>query len=153
LSNLCRGKTPPVDIDHVESALPFLANLLRNADVDVLVDACWAISHLTDEGDEQALAKVINTSGLCRRLVELLKHKSLNVVQVALRTLANLVTSDDDRQTQVVLDCGALEFILPLLSSPRNSIVREACWMICNITAGNQQQIQVILKLYVLYDF
>ena len=44
---------------------------------------------------------------------------------------------------QVIINCGALPCLLSLLSSPKESIRKEACWTISNITAGNRQQIQV----------
>ncbi len=143
LSNLCRGKNPPVDFSKVEPALPILATLLFNQDVDVLADACWAISYLSD-GPNEKIQKIIEAN-VCRRLVELLMHGSLNVVQAALRAVGNIVTGDDT-QTQVILNCNALSCLLPLLNSTKESIRKEACWTISNITAGNRQQIQAVFN-------
>lgn len=141
LSNLCRGKNPPVEFVKVEPALPILAALLFNPDVDVLADACWAISYLSD-GPNEKIQKIID-SGVCHRLVELLMHGSLNVIQAALRAVGNIVTGDDS-QTQAILNCQALQCLLPLLNSTKESIRKEACWTISNITAGNRQQIQSV---------
>ena len=44
---------------------------------------------------------------------------------------------------KVVLNCSALPCLLHLLSSAKESIRKEACWTISNITAGNRAQIQV----------
>ena len=44
---------------------------------------------------------------------------------------------------QVILNCNALPSLLYLLSNSRESIRKEACWTISNITAGNRAQIQV----------
>ncbi len=140
LSNLCRGKNPPVDFAKVEPALPVLASLLFNPDIDVLADACWALSYLSD-GPNEKIQKIID-SGVAPRLVELLMHGSLNVVQAALRAVGNIVTGDDT-QTQTILNCQALPCLLPLLNSTKESIRKEACWTVSNITAGNRQQIQV----------
>ena len=49
----------------------------------------------------------------------------------------------DDIQTQVILTCSALPCLLHLLSNSKESIRKEACWTISNITAGNRAQIQV----------
>jgi importin subunit alpha-6/7 len=141
LSNLCRGKNPPVDFSKVEPALGTLSTLLFNTDSDVLADACWAISYLSD-GPNEKIQKIIE-AGVCRRLVELLMNSSLNVVQAALRAVGNIVTGDDT-QTQEILNCNALSFLLPLLNSTKESIKKEACWTISNITAGNRQQIQAV---------
>jgi importin subunit alpha-2 len=65
------------------------------------------------------------------------------VVQGALRAVGNIVTGDDI-QTQVVLNCSVMHCLQHLLTSPKESIRKEACWTISNITAGNRQQIQVI---------
>jgi importin subunit alpha-2 len=59
-----------------------------------------------------------------------------------LRAVGNIVTGDD-LQTQVVLNCSVLPCLLTLLGSPKETIRKEACWTISNITAGNKNQIQV----------
>ena len=98
LSNFCRGKPQP-DFEQVSSlasrpgasfqsadnikataqllcvvqtkkALPTLARLIQSNDEEVLTDACWALSYLSD-GTNDRIQEVINT-GVCRRLVELL---------------------------------------------------------------------------------
>ena len=42
-----------------------------------------------------------------------------------------------------MLDAGVLPHLLTLLQSPKESIKKEACWTLSNITAGVQGQIQV----------
>lgn len=100
------------------------------------------------------------------------RHNDYKVASPALRAVGNIVTGDDI-QTQVrglggwqgnaapsalcpswpshfcflspkvILNCSALPCLLHLLSSPKESIRKEACWTISNITAGNRAQIQV----------
>lgn len=61
----------------------------------------------------------------------------------ALRTIGNIVTGDDV-QTQVVINRGGLAGLLSLLSNQKKGIVKEACWTISNITAGNADQIEQV---------
>ena len=75
-------------------------------------------------------------------MVIFVRHTMHSVVSAALRAVGNIVTGDDI-QTQVILNCSALPCLLHLLSSSKESIRKEACWTISNITAGNRAQIQV----------
>merc|ERR1719223_892031 len=99
LSNLCRGKPAP-PVQWVAPALPTLANLIHASDVEVLTDACWAFSYLSD-GQSDTINAVIQ-AGVCQRLIDLLQHDSPLVQTPALRAVGNVVTGDDT-QTQVIL--------------------------------------------------
>jgi len=141
LSNFCRGKPQP-KFETVRPALPTLSSLIFSTDEEVLTDACWALSYLSDGPNEKIQAVI--ESGVCRRLVELLLHPSPAVQTPALRTVGNIVTGDDV-QTQIVINFNALPCLLALLSSPKKGIRKEACWTISNITAGNKDQIQAVI--------
>ncbi|GAD91712.1 karyopherin alpha subunit [Paecilomyces variotii No. 5] len=142
LSNFCRGKTPQPDWNTIAPALPVLSKLVYMLDDEVLIDACWAISYLSDGSNDKIQAVI--EAGIPRRLVELLMHASTSVQTPALRSVGNIVTGDDV-QTQVIINCGALPALLSLLSSTKDGIRKEACWTISNITAGNSVQIQAVI--------
>jgi len=142
LSNFCRGKPQP-DFEMVRTALPTLAQLIFSPDEEVLTDACWALSYLSDGPNEKIQAVI--EAGVCRRLVELLLNPSPAVQTPALRTVGNIVTGND-LQTQFVINNNALPCLLALLSSPKKGIRKEACWTISNITAGNKEQIQAVVE-------
>ncbi|KAA8543049.1 hypothetical protein F0562_021456 [Nyssa sinensis] len=143
LSNFCRGKPQP-QFELTKPALPALARLIHSNDEEVLTDACWALSYLSD-GTNDKIQAVIE-AGVCPRLVELLLHPSPSVLIPALRTVGNIVTGDDI-QTQVIIEHQALPCLLNLLThNYKKSIKKEACWTISNITAGNRDQIQAVIE-------
>jgi len=145
LSNLCRGK-PQVPFEAIKSTLPILSNLLFHPDNDVLTDACWAFSYISDDiGPYNEKISAVIQSGAVPRLINLLGHKSNNVKHPALRTIGNIVTGDDT-QTQVVIDHNALPRLLVLLSNSKKAIRKEACWTISNITAGSVGQIEAVIQ-------
>jgi importin subunit alpha-1 len=70
LSNLCRGRPAPA-FSKVGRAIPSLAKVLvENDSEDILVDVCWAISYLSDGGEDRI--PVILHTGVLPRLVQLL---------------------------------------------------------------------------------
>lgn len=147
LSNFCRGKPQP-PFEQSKPALPALERLIHSNDEEVLTDACWALSYLSD-GTNDKIQAVIE-AGVCRRLVELLLHPSPSVLIPALRTVGNIVTGDD-LQTQFIINNQALPCLLALLTNNhKKSIKKEACWTISNITAGNKEQIQAVIDANII---
>ena len=141
LSNFCRGKPQPA-FSIVERALGVLAFMIRGDDPEVLADACWALSYLSDGPNDKIQA--VLSAGVLPRLVQLLDHKAFTVQTPALRCIGNIVTGDD-QQTQKVIDLNALAYLAKLLESSKRSIRKETCWAISNITAGNHSQIQAVI--------
>ncbi|KAJ0232287.1 Importin subunit alpha-5 [Hirschfeldia incana] len=142
LSNLCRGKPKPA-FEQVSPALPVLERLVHSNDEEVLADACWTLSFMSDGGEEQ-IQSVIE-AGVVPRLVELLIHPCARVLAPVLRTIGNIV-SGNTQQTQCVINCGALPILSNLLTQNyKKSIKRDACWTIANITGGTKEHIQIVI--------
>jgi HEAT repeat protein len=106
LSNFCRGKPPPA-FEQTQPALPVLERLVQSMDEEVLTDACWALSYLSDNSNDKIQAVI--EAGVVPRLIQLLGHSSPSVLIPALRTIGNIVTGDD-LQTQVHIIHSPFDF-------------------------------------------
>lgn len=142
LSNFCRGKPQPA-INVILPALEILGRLINCANDEVLRDACWAFSYISD-GDDDRIQAVLNVQ-LLPRLVELLGHPKSAVVTPALRSLGNII-SGNDQQTQTALNAGAMQALIPLLSHEKVNIQKEACWTLSNIAAGTATQARALVN-------
>lgn len=144
ISNLCRGKPQPA-FHKVAPLYPVIKRFASMEDSEVICDALWAISYLTD-GDNNRIQAALD-AGVLPLVVKHLDHPNNPVVNPALRAIGNVVTGDDD-QTEAVLNLGALPAIHRLLKDYKNkskSAIKEVCWAVSNITAGNRRQIQAII--------
>lgn len=141
--NLCRSKDPPPPEETIRQLLPALAFLIQHSDTNILVDTVWAISYLTDAGNN--IIQMVIDAGFVPYLVPLLGHQEVKVVTAALRAVGNIVTGTDD-QTQVVLNNDALKYFHGLLNHPKQKINKEAVWFLSNITAGTKTQVQAVIE-------
>ncbi|XP_005185058.1 importin subunit alpha [Musca domestica] len=142
MSNLCRNKNPSPPFEEIKRLLPVLSQLLCGTDIQVLADACWALSYVTD--DENHKIQAVVDTGAVPRLVALLGTDEPAIIVPALRSVGNIVTGTD-QQTDAVIAAGGLPKLGLLLQHSKNNIVKEAAWTISNITAGNQKQIQAVI--------
>lgn len=156
LSNFCRGKDPQPNFNIVSTALPTLFNMIKFEDEDVMADACWALSYLSDdikndEFPENHKIEVVIESGVIPRLVQLLGYPNHHVMTPALRTIGNIVTGNN-LQTQMVLNQNVLPILATLLNNNKQSLRKEACWAISNITAGSIQQVRLVISSNIFHS-
>ncbi|XP_050087714.1 importin subunit alpha [Anopheles aquasalis] len=149
MSNLCRNKNPAPPFNRIEPMIPVLSALLDHEDSQVLSDACWALSYVTDD-DSVKLESVV-AAGAVPKLVRLLGSNNPAIITPALRSVGNVVTGNDT-QTDAVIAAGALPLLAGLLHHSKTTIVKEAAWTVSNITAGNQAQIQHVLESGIFTD-
>eukprot|EP00118_Oscarella_pearsei_P019710 m.210865 g.210865 ORF g.210865 m.210865 type:complete len:513 (+) comp39748_c3_seq5:65-1603(+) len=142
ISNLCRYSNPAPPFHAVCELLPVISQLILHEDVAVKSDICWAVTYLTDSGNDQI--QLVVHSGLVQHIIPLLETDQHKVLMPAIRAIGNIVTGTDE-QTQVCIDCGCLPQFGRLLMYPRDSVVRETAWVVSNITAGNESQIQAVI--------
>jgi hypothetical protein len=141
LSNLCRGKPQP-PLESIQSAIKVLSQLIISKNAVAMLDACWALSYLSD-GDDSRIQVVID-SGVTPTLVELLGSADASTVTPVLRILENFVSGNAE-QTQVVIDANILNSSTDLLAHSKKNIRKETCWLLSNIAAGNHNQIYTLM--------
>uniref|UniRef100_A0A8C7J7Z7 Importin subunit alpha n=1 Tax=Oncorhynchus kisutch TaxID=8019 RepID=A0A8C7J7Z7_ONCKI len=172
LSNLCRGKSPPPVFEKVSPCLQVLSRLLFSSDSDLLADACWALSYLSD-GPNEKIQAVID-SGVCRRLVELLITDTTQV-QRGLQDLglisvfglhkglvlplsslgcghlclhSTVFTSSRFSSPKTVIDANIFPVLIDILQKAEFRTRKEAAWAITNATSGGTpEQIRYLVNL------
>jgi len=143
LSNLCRGRPLP-EFEQVKRAIPTLSRVIQEEnDAEVLTDAAWAMSYLSD-GDENRIQLVVDT-GIIPSLVKHLDNPFLSILIPILRTLGNIVTGNEEQTNQVLRVPAVVQKLFKLLGREKKAVRREACWALSNITAGTPQQIQCVI--------
>jgi len=140
LANLCRWHRS--DWDVLAPAFPVLRQSIYFEDPAILSETCWALSRIF-HGSHPKVSYLLDLE-LCQRLVELLKHENISVVNPVLRTLTNIAYGDD-QQTQLIISAGAIPILYELLDSSNASIRLETILVLANITAGTVAQIQAVM--------
>lgn len=135
ISNMCRGKNPPPDFDSIKMSLPVLANMLRVVDdPESLGYIAWSLSYMADDNSSSNYRiNAVISAGVLPGLIGLLDHAALDVAVPALRAVGNVIAGDDVH-TRLALDSGVMPHLKRLLTHPRQSVRREACWAISNTT-------------------
>jgi len=143
LSNLVRGKPQPA-MPHVTRVLPVLAKLLMLQDEEVLMDTCWALSYISDGGDDRIDAVVQH--GAVVPLMNVLRERTETRTRTpALRTLCNILTGSH-AATQVVIDAGILDVLPEAIKATKSQTRKEACWAISNVAAGTTEQVDMVMR-------
>jgi len=142
-----RSKLP---MEVISPALSVLKDILERQDPkpddEVLSMVCSVVSCISKDGEDESIGRIVDAC-LSAALVGLLKHRNPRVQAAAVRALGNLVSGDDERHTQSVLDCGALPSLLDVLRSSNHlwETRSDICWMLSNIAVGSLEQIQLLI--------
>eukprot|EP00106_Octopus_bimaculoides_P001623 XP_014769065.1 PREDICTED: importin subunit alpha-4-like [Octopus bimaculoides] len=132
---------------------PLLSFISPSIPLPFLRNVAWVIVNLCRNKEPPPPPETINE--ILPALCNLIHHVDINFnyysllkfpnsYTAALRAVGNIVTGTDE-QTQIVLNCDALQHFPPLLMHPKEKINKEAVWFLSNVTAGNQQQVQAVI--------
>ncbi|KAK8819900.1 hypothetical protein WA538_002003, partial [Blastocystis sp. DL] len=83
-------------------------------------------------------------------VLSLLSHKNAAVIAAALHVVGCVVALDrSDAEsfdcTDYMLDCCVMQRLRALLQTPNREMKKETCWILSNIVAGSEEQIQAVI--------
>lgn len=168
LSNLCRGRQPPPDRDHLHFCKNFFTQLSQMNDEEIVNDSLWALSYIAD--CDYLLADEILKSNVLERIYFLLFNfvcryngngcdegmaETCKIcISPILRLVGNIVTGTDE-QTSVLLNfmpqgtsilCILKDLFYNYNDSRKMTRIRkEICWVFSNIAAGTHEQVQKLI--------
>jgi hypothetical protein len=138
-SNLPRGGAWPDDLLRLA---PTVARFLRASDKELVVDALWTLSFLSD-GPNHRQTILVAVPGLVKSVIHWLGAEEVLLVP-ALRACGNLL-SGDNQAADALIEENVIQGIVPLLTHRKNGICKEACWSLSNIFGGTTTQINKCL--------
>ena len=132
------------NFNQVSSSLPTLIELIHHSDETVVLNACWALHHLSYDRSVariQTILNALNNTGV-RRLITLLEHPNERIQEPVLYTVGYLV-SRSHHQAQLFIDNNVLPGLLSLLSNENTNehVTDCVCWIIENILSSSKNRI------------
>eukprot|EP01084_Bolivina_argentea_P298620 514640_1 len=151
LSHLCGG-IPFGKWEYIELIIQLLLIILNKyKDNDTLSYICWAFNCLTYECSEQQMEYIIQYALI--PLSKLLNNKSEHVAYVALKTIGNISSFENENINviQKIIDIGILKYLKKLITE-KEIFKREVCWTLSNITASISNHIHSVIKHGLIED-
>ena len=141
ICNLCQSSKCPLDMLMV--AVPIKYNL-SSTNADILINCCNTLSSLIRRREDNSIDEIMTRVDVAN-MARLLWNDDPRVQRAAIQTLGQ-ISVGSDAQTQLLLDCGVVKASIPLLSADSTRTVKDACWMLSNITAGPLNQIDEVVQ-------
>jgi hypothetical protein len=141
LSNLLKGKPQPSSSVR-DKIVGYLPDIFKSKDENVLSDACWCTSYITD-GDNLGIESVINAN-IVGKILDLIHNSNITIQAPAVRVIGN-IASGEDTHAQTLINLGVIDKILTLLTTSGKNIRKESLWALSNLIAGTSEQIELIL--------
>ncbi|EFA83025.1 hypothetical protein PPL_03809 [Heterostelium album PN500] len=134
----------------VEKYLPFISIGLSDNDQEVLIDSMCTLMHLSDEANDWIFEHFIDLK-VIPRIVKYLDSSYLNsIVLPAIKIIGNMVSSDDEKVTQHVLDSDVVPHLKSIINHKKTSIRKYVFFSISNISAGTKTQVDTLIQSDIL---
>ena len=154
ISNFFKVKPIP-NYDICKKAFKAIAKavlIYNKDDQDFITDVCFFFSVVTHKYKE--FNQEIIDTGLLQKIIKFLEIKKKNIILTSLRIIGNIACTDNANQTQKLIDLGILDKLKYSLFNESMSIRRESAFILSNIAAGTQKQIEIVIEqnfLQILY--
>lgn len=144
LANFMKGEEPP-SYDLILPAIPALVRaIIRTGMDEVLADVSWGFSFISRDSEERILSSLV-TAGAIPRLLQLVECEKINICIPAVRTLGNILASENSNYMQLAVQAGVLGIYQRLLNHPKQLVRKEIAWSLANITADSAEMVQACL--------
>lgn len=143
--NMARGSFPPFLLPSANVAM----GALDIGDKAAVADALFLLSQLS-AGDDENQTYIANVPGLISKVLDLMVFENV-VSETALRTIGNLLAGDA-QVTNLVIELGAIEPLIPLLKHKKRSVKKAAVWAFSNILADSSARITFCVQRGVIAD-
>ena len=145
ISNFFKVK-PVLNYDICKKAFNNIARavlIYNKDDEDFITDVCFFFSVVTHKYKE--FNQEIIDTGLLQKIIKFLDTKKKNIILTSLRIIGNIACTENANQTQKLIDLGVLEKLKYTLFNENISIRRESAFILSNIAAGTQKQIEAVI--------
>ena len=118
--------------------------IYNKEDEDFITDVCLFFSVVTHKYKE--FNQEIIDTGLLEKIMTFLDIKKKNIILTSLRIIGNIACTDNANHTQKLIDLGVLDKLKYTLFNENISIRRESAFILSNIAAGTQKQIEAVIE-------
>ncbi|KII61914.1 Importin subunit alpha-5 [Thelohanellus kitauei] len=143
LINICRKKDVELPIEYVRQIIPILEVLMAHKNEDILLNALWAITHLTISSTDHV--SFLIASGIVDKVYMFL-GVSHELTINTLRVLGN-IAAREEKHTQFLLDHGILSHLQPMLTTTNQEVKKQIYFILSNIAAGTRSQMLTLFPL------
>jgi hypothetical protein len=102
---------------------------------EIVSDCLWALNYIADTDDDNLLGQIASGEILAK-IIQFIGDKDYSIFVPALRTLGNILSSNDPEVVDKALFLGALKQLTTIMYAPNSNLIKECCWALSNICAG-----------------
>ena len=113
--------------------------------MDILSDSLWTLSYLGDTQKDDIIGRIAKQQNVAR-ICHCLSEKDITIYVPALRTIGNILTSNDHNVVDLCLWEGCLDRLTNILYTTNSNLIKETLWALSNISAGNQSQVEKFVE-------